>query len=391
MALRITDTCPAPSLPRRLARRVLYPLGVLLVLAGLVGAAPGLLSLVLLLPNILLAPTPPDPDVLNALLLLTGLALLSLFLGIELMRGRRRLVLFLRRFGFDDSSQALTRAVETAVGRRWRVVTLDDARMAPVGVQRTVRRTVRRTLRWGRWLGCLALVAAFVSACLWALGPGPDALVADVFNREVERAAGQGTNEIVAWLGASCLAGFGIFAVFLIFFVMLVGVAFVGGATLLTWGSNRMAAKAERLKTDEIRDAAQVEAFSRRVTRRSRLLFAPGLVVVRVATSQWRRAVRVLAASAAVILIDVSDPTENLLWEIETLEREVEAPWVLVGRRDRLETLARGGDGEVGRSLARRLDGDQALAYQGEDRRSMKRFAVALRNRLDQVARRSAR
>ena len=376
MALRIIDTCLAPSLLRRLARGILFPLGVLMVLTGLVTLAPGLMYSVSFLSD-----GPADRDVVNAVLLVTGLALVVLILGIELLRGRRRLVLFLRRFGFDDSARALTHAVETVVARRWRVVTLDDTRLAPVGVKRTVRRTVR----WGRWLGCLAVVVAFVSACLWALGPGFHRLVAGVFDQEVEKAATEGTNEIFAYLSGGCLAAVGGVGVILIFLAMLLGVAFLCGVTLLTWGSSRAAARAERLRTDEIREAEQVEAFSRRVARRSRLLFAPGLVVVRVATPQWQRVVRSLAARAAVILIDVSEPTENLLWEIETLRREVPAPWVLVGRRDRLETLVRGADGQVGRSLARHLDGHEALAYQEEDRRSMKRFARALRNRLEQV------
>lgn len=381
MALRIADTCPAPSLPRRLARGALVPLGGLLVLVGLVGLAPGLLSAAGALFELVFDTERSAGDEMWGVYLLTGIALLSLLLGVEMLRGRRRLVLFLRRFGFDDSSHALTHAVETALGRRWRVVTLDDARLAPVGV----KRSVRWSLRWGRWLALLAVGAGLVLACFWALGPGPDTFVSGVFDQEVARSRAEGEPGLFGLASATCLAAIGVFSVLLIFLVMLLGLAIGGAGTLLAWASSRMAARADASRTDEIRTEGQVEAFSRRVTRRSRLLFAPRLVSVRVATPQWRRTVRVLAASAAAILIDLSEPTDNLLWEVETLDAEVATPWVLVGRRDRLEALARGGEGEIGEKLARHLDGAEALAYQEDDRRSRKRFAVALRNRLDRV------
>ncbi|MEW8102774.1 MAG: hypothetical protein AB2785_13535, partial [Candidatus Thiodiazotropha endolucinida] len=43
-----------------------------------------------------------------------------------LIRGRRRLVLFLRRFGYDEATEALSFAAASTMGQRWRLVTLDD-------------------------------------------------------------------------------------------------------------------------------------------------------------------------------------------------------------------------------------------------------------------------
>lgn len=61
-----------------------------------------------------------------------GIGLVVLKLGILLIRGRRRLVLFLRRFGDSEATHAVTVATR-CIGRSWRLVTLDDARIASVG------------------------------------------------------------------------------------------------------------------------------------------------------------------------------------------------------------------------------------------------------------------
>jgi hypothetical protein len=60
-------------------------------------------------------------------------AVLGLALGVRLVRGRRRLVLFLRRFGHTAATHAATVAA-ASIGSRWRLVTLDDAQIVPVGV-----------------------------------------------------------------------------------------------------------------------------------------------------------------------------------------------------------------------------------------------------------------
>ena len=61
-------------------------------------------------------------------------------LGAKLLRGRPRTVLFLRRFGFDQAKDFISHAAAQALGRRWRLVTLDDLATTPVG-----------TRPWKRW------------------------------------------------------------------------------------------------------------------------------------------------------------------------------------------------------------------------------------------------
>ena len=124
------------------------------------------------------------------------------------------------------------------------------------------------------------------------------------------------------------------------------------------------------------------------VAKESRKLLAPRLVVLSVASNVWQQAVERLASVASVLLFDISEPTENLLWEIE----ELTGPWgsrcIFVGDYDRVQRLA-------GNAVARPesldgrlsvlLDGQEVLGYV-TDRRGMKRFARALRGKLQTVA-----
>lgn len=68
------------------------------------------------------------------------IAIIGIRYGRRLVRGTRSPVLFLRRFGYRGSMQVVTSAVANTIGSSWRLVTLDDAAIAPVGVQRPIRR-----------------------------------------------------------------------------------------------------------------------------------------------------------------------------------------------------------------------------------------------------------
>jgi hypothetical protein len=68
-------------------------------------------------------------------LVLAGLAITiaARAAGGRLARGHRRSVLFLRRFGHTEATSAVTVAAAT-IGGSWRLVTLDDDKIAPIGV-----------------------------------------------------------------------------------------------------------------------------------------------------------------------------------------------------------------------------------------------------------------
>jgi len=114
------------------------------------------------------------------------------------------------------------------------------------------------------------------------------------------------------------------------------------------------------------------------------------LLVLRSANAIWQRVVRRLAAVVDVVLIDISEPTQNLLWEIESLKRSRGPNWILVGRRDRVEAFAqrRGAadDNELTGQLLELLEGEQVLVCESEQRPAMQRFATAFRARLEQCS-----
>jgi hypothetical protein len=53
----------------------------------------------------------------------TPLMFFGISRGLRLVRKGRTLVLFLRRFGYDEAQSAVTFAVNSTIGRSWRVVT----------------------------------------------------------------------------------------------------------------------------------------------------------------------------------------------------------------------------------------------------------------------------
>ena len=108
--------------------------------------------------------------------------------------------------------------------------------------------------------------------------------------------------------------------------------------------------------------------------------------VLRVASSVWQQTVSRMASVASVPLIDVSEPTENVLWEIDALTARFGSRCVVIGHHDRVSRLAAPpgsgpSAGSLDERLARLLDGREVLAYT-TDRRGMRRFARALRGTL---------
>ena len=95
-----------------------------------------------------------------------------------------------------------------------------------------------------------------------------------------------------------------------------------------------------------------------------------------------------LGTIATAVLIDVSEPTENLLWELERMNVRIDDRCVLIGQHERVAGLATDAaatgsadPGSIEARLRALLDGRRVLAYT-TDRRGMQRFARALRSEL---------
>jgi len=92
-----------------------------------------------------------------------------------------------------------------------------------------------------------------------------------------------------------------------------------------------------------------------------------------------------MASVSSVALIDVSEPTENLIWEIEELTRRSQTKCVFICRHDRALQIAAAAasvslssfDDDMGRLL----EMEEIVAY-ATDRSGIKRFARALRGTL---------
>ena len=74
-----------------------------------------------------------------------------------------------------------------------------------------------------------------------------------------------------------------------------------------------------------------------RVRRNAQNTIAPGLVVVATVDALWRDAVTQFAALSTVVVMDISEPSESIVWEVQMLAGQ-RTPTVLIGERSQVET-----------------------------------------------------
>jgi tetratricopeptide (TPR) repeat protein len=321
----------------------------------------------------------------DAQIIAAAIALIVIMLGgrrggLRLLRENRELVLFLRRFGHDDATSVTTFAAEQTIGKSWRLVTLDDAKVAPLGVSaRTARVAEAAELPerisdrlkglpatdWVIWIGLLPWV---ICAVCYAL---EEPLPPYVFEAAIA-------------VAAIFLAGCFVYAV--VVFVsnmlqlLLMPVISAGRAVL---GHVR---EAEQAKLRRIEHAQEIDAVAEKLVAESRRFFAPRLVVLTVSSEVWQPTVTRLAMAGALTIIDVSEPTPNLIWEIRELSDRLGPRCVFIGESSRMAQLTSVAEGAAAaeplvEQLAFLLDGEQVLAYT-TDPKGMQRFARALRGEL---------
>ena len=336
------------------------------------------------------ASTVGNGTVVVFLALLAVLLVGAPLLGFRLLRGSRRLVLFLRRFGYTDATHALTFCVLTTIGASWRLVTLDDAAVAPVGVSHGLEKVLaagdlgsRFVRRMQKAIGFIAMQAARIGL----LGMG--AVVGYTYLHHRSQLAMLGDALGHHQHHARSAAAAGTFRDFLIvtlagmFALLALGLLGVVALPLLQpWlFFSRSLRRAEQAKVTQVVTMDAGESVARAVRRQARRVFSPRLMVLHVDTDVWRHAVKSVAGVAAVVLIDVSVPTENLLWEIAEVVHDPTRACVLVGQANRLRSFeAR--DGPLPQRLGELLDGRTVLAYETTEQ-GMKRFARALRATLE--------
>jgi hypothetical protein len=332
--------------------------------------------------------------------------------GLRLLRRGRTLVLFLRRFGFDDAQDAVAFAVLQTIGASWRVVTLDDEEMAPIGVPTGARwafaagtTAAKRLAATAHFLGVrmfpTLVLAGWGVVAIAALDPaleyartgtpqwdrlpvtfGPFfEILGDLFELRLPLAAMRpDLPGLFAVIGTAAVLSFLVMMATMAALLLALPLSTV----LFFIGSSAGAVReAEQSKRAAVRTAREIGQAAAAIARRSRKVFGPRLVILRVASPVWQLAVTELASVSSLTIIDVSEPTVNVLWEIEELTRRFGGRCVFIGQHDRVASLAAGppdgrAPGSVEERIAALLEGREVLAYTA-DRRGLKRFAKALR------------
>ena len=424
MAVRVVLDCPHPYLGPRLLELFRAAIGVVLAVIGTI-------AWLLIIPLSLVAfawlrGEDINIDISNQRALTAGVWLTAwavtaacLLLrfrsrGLRLVRGARTSVLFLRRFGYTDATRAVTFAVTKTVGRTWRLVTLDDEQTAALGIPPApkwfftisygVLQTVLAPFKIFRFYPvALAIVVGVIvvdvgRATLW---PSPGHTVETAATRYFEIFEVLLSRRLPLEAVRPNLPG--IFALFLV--VMGWPIVLVPAvATALPWWAWLVALaffvyvgfsidvvrNADKARTREVKHEAAINQAVAAVGEASQRLLAPRLFVLRVDSSIWHETVSRFARRSSVALIDISEPSANLLWEVEEMTLRTKTPCVFIGEYDRVAPL---GDDDVRSNaelsfpqLALLLGEHEVLAYT-TDRAGQRRFARALRGKLQQVTR----
>jgi hypothetical protein len=372
---------------RRFGQVLTTAVGSSLVVVSGIGLAPLLLFGTTYAPTTSSAPGGkpqelPHPALWVWLLTLV-LAVAGLIVGLRLVRRHRRLAVFLRRFGYQEATEAVT-SVTASIGSSWRLVTLDDAQVAAVGVGTTAQKTIRlvdrasTTARRVAAIGKRVLAIAMLTSLVGVLAVGwitwdsgrdqslPQHMI-DLFGAPSVVGVLFTLLVVVFLAGAFVIA---LMAPLAILSILLLPVLFVALPVL------RAVRDADATLTFRIDSPREVALRTDEVYQGSRRMFSPRMVVLTVVTEVWRDVVTALMARATAALVDVSELTDHMLWEIELLARSNDVRAVFVIHADRVWQVDQPG------RLRELLDGQQVLAYT-TDPDGLIRFARSLRAMLE--------
>jgi len=414
MSIRVVFDYPGRQTSSAIGRWLARIVGAVLTLIGL-------LATVVLIPTGLVAigdvlatfnheqvfsPGFPLRQIEAAFAASTLTAILGLKYGRRLVRGRRSSVLFLRRFGFDGSMRVVTYAVANSIGVNWRLVTLDDEEIAPVGVDTTSRvffgvgervaglakftgKAVMVGFQWtvsAMW-GVVAIQAAVIAySGNWrrAMADGTVERYVRIFASVMERRIPSnyfdltlpGAFAILATVGAFLFVG--LIAVF----AALIALLPLIGVVVFASSSAEALNKAEAAKTARITGPSDIDNAVADISHRGHETFAPRLVVLRVASAVWQPTVSALASAASATIIDISELTQNLAWELAELGRLGGLDrCIFIAESDRIGPWTDGKSDGSDHPLQPRIAaviGDRPVLAYATDRKGMRRFTRAL-------------
>jgi hypothetical protein len=329
----------------------------------------------------------------------TIVAVLGLRYGRRLFRGRRSIVLFLRRFGYDGAQQVVTYAVANTIGTSWRLVTLDDDEIAPVGVDSTSRalmtsgerivaiasrayKVVMVVFPWTIWSMCgVVILQALAVAPNWnrLLEDGTADKYAEIFSSVMDRRIPFAYFEFSlsgAFAVLMTLLGVGLLGLMISFVVLLAMIPLFGFVIFASTSAEALR-KAEQEKSVTLKQIHEIGPMVSRLSELGRQTFAPRLIVARVAGGIWQPTVTALASVASAAIVDISEPTVNLAWEVSELDRlDRETRCIFIGDHSRIAgwDASKSSNAQYVGSVI----GDREVLAYTTDRAGMRRFAKAL-------------
>lgn len=379
----IIEAGPPRLIRDRFARPLLRPLGVVCIAISMLALFPGLLigsallshrmNLVIDLSFVLtwVSSTPWSPAeatwvLLGSAVLLQGCAALMLLPKFS----RIHMVLFLRKFRHTNASQTVSDAA-SRTGANWRFVSLDDTEMEPTGGSRGLLATTlvigylpMVTLTSGTVgvVSKLVKMSFKIAIFAWVMG-----VILHWFTEDVHLIA-----ELTKYSGYVVAAVIGAWAIkWVLIAVFSLPVLLV--MSIVTMNSNEWA-KATNLS--ELKDI-RAEINPKQIGQ----TFAAKFRVVEVGIEFWRTAVSSVSVIATLPLIDVSEPTDAILWEVAEMISRFGSRCVFIGHRPQVEAFI-SSDDPIAARLHRLLAGKEVLVYVN-DTAGRRRFAHALRATLE--------
>jgi hypothetical protein len=189
-----------------------------------------------------------------------------------------------------------------------------------------------------------------------------------------------GVAPLAARIAAGVIAGgIGLFALWIVAVFVVWVLSFP--VRLVYSGVSRGVQEASRAEQLHIANELDIFTAQHTVDRQRQKVFGARLCVLAVDSSVWQETVAGMADVCAVPLIDISEPTENVMWEINEVVARFGDRCVFIGDFGRLRQLAAGDEGGVIERLSTFLAGRDVLGYE-VDPAGTKRFIHALSSTL---------
>lgn len=222
--------------------------------------------------------------------------------------GPKLTILYLRRFRLTSAQAVVTAALEKGLSKRYRVITLDDASFPAMEVPLIYKRLSRYG---GPFLWLMFIVIIIVILTMLEMQSNPT---------------------FTGWIPAM-----GYIAIMMIIGPILVSLSVIivilMVALLLQRWRVRKRAKVTVQSNDDVDKVKATIANLGCWYMRSTLL-APRATIVTVIDDLWQKVVVTLVNSSHVVLVDISNSTENLQWELALLEKYSFQNTVFVANRE---------------------------------------------------------